>query len=153
MERGERVERGERGEERGERGERVERGERGEERGERRERVEHTAKVFSKTTGRGKIMKTEKLIVENEKRYQCAVAGETKTTTQTLADLYAKGYRLKKFCGLNRPAKGFDPIGVGLFEKRGDFFESVIYERFGQWLYATPEKLVRDDQLIAEVTA
>ena len=30
-----------------------------------------------------------------------------------------------------------------LLEKKGDFFESIIYERFGTWLYATPEKLVR----------
>lgn len=72
-------------------------------------------------------------------------AGACYVTPHTLADLYAKGYRLKKFTGLNRPSKGFDPIGVGLFEKRGDFFESVIFERFGQWLYATPEKLVRGE--------
>lgn len=67
------------------------------------------------------------------------------TTTQTLADLWHKGYKLKRVTALARPAKGFDPVGVGLFEKRGDFFESVIFERFGQWLFATPEKLVRDE--------
>ena len=67
-------------------------------------------------------------------------------TPQTLADLYTKGYRLKKFSGLNRAAGKGDPIGVALFEKRSDFFESVVYERFDGWLYATPEKLVRDER-------
>ena len=62
-------------------------------------------------------------------------------TTQTLADLYSKGYKLKKFSGLNRAAGKGDPIGVALFEKRSDFFESVVYERFDGWLYATPESL------------
>lgn len=61
-------------------------------------------------------------------------------TTQTLDVLYAKGYRLKKFSALNRTGKT-EPVGVGLFEKAGAFFESVIYERFDTWLYATPEKL------------
>ena len=67
-------------------------------------------------------------------------------TTQTLADLYTKGYRLKKFSGTNRTGKG-DQIGVALFEKRGDFFESVVFERFDGWLYATPEKMVRDERM------
>jgi len=62
---------------------------------------------------------------------------------QTLADLYQKGYRLKHINGLNRKDNSKEPVGVGLFEKAGEFFESVIYERFGDWLYATPERLVR----------
>ena len=61
---------------------------------------------------------------------------------QTLADLYAKGYRLKRFAALTRNGNA-DPVGVGLFEKAGEFFESVIYERFDAWLFATPEKVVR----------
>lgn len=68
-------------------------------------------------------------------------------TPHTLADLYEKGYRLKKFSGLNRAAGKGDPIGVALFEKRGDFFESVVFERFDGWLYATPEKMVRDERM------
>lgn len=62
---------------------------------------------------------------------------------QTLADLHNKGYRLKHISGLNRKGGKAEPVGVGLFEKAGEYFESVIYERFGDWLYATPERLVR----------
>lgn len=65
--------------------------------------------------------------------------------TQTLADLYGKGYRLKNFTATQRGGAPSDPVGVGLFEKRGQFFESVIYERFETWLFATPEKLVREE--------
>lgn len=67
-------------------------------------------------------------------------------TTHTLPALYEKGYKLKKFSGTERAAGKADPIGVALFEKRGDFFESVVFERFDGWLYATPEKLVRDER-------
>lgn len=71
-----------------------------------------------------------------------ANAGGGRMSAHTLDALYAKGYRLKKFSAVRRAATP-DPVGVGLFEKRGQFFESVIFERFGTWLYTTPEKLVR----------
>lgn len=62
--------------------------------------------------------------------------------TQNFDALYQKGYRPKRFTFLTPNGKG-DPVGVGLFEKAGEFFESVVYERGGDWIYATPEKLVR----------
>lgn len=67
---------------------------------------------------------------------------KTTMTTQTFDALYNKGYRPRLFSSLKRGGK-VDPVGVMLLEKKGDFFESIIYERFGTWLYATPEKLVR----------
>ena len=58
---------------------------------------------------------------------------------QTLLD---KGYKLKRHTTL-KPKGNADPVAVGLFEKAGEFFESVVYERAGVKIYATPEKIVR----------
>jgi len=63
----------------------------------------------------------------------------------TLATLFEKGYRLQNFTLTHRGGPTTNPVGVGLFEKRGDFFESVVFERFGTWLYATPEKFEREE--------
>jgi hypothetical protein len=69
---------------------------------------------------------------------------ERKMTVQTLDDIHNKGYRLRNITATNRNGMTSEPVGIALFERRGAFFESIIYERFGTFLYATPEKQERE---------
>jgi hypothetical protein len=63
------------------------------------------------------------------------------TSIQSLDSWVSRGYKPRLFIATERSEGRFDPVGVMVFEKRGTCFRSVVYERFGTWLYATPEKV------------